>query len=97
MAIAYEALERALAADPSKRKTIDGFTPEQRFFLAFAQIWRTNWRDAALRRSITTNPHSPGTFRAVGPLVNVDEFFTAFGIKEGSPMWRSPAERTKIW
>jgi predicted metalloendopeptidase len=95
--IAYEALERALAADPSKRKTIDGFTPEQRFFLAFAQIWRVNWRDAALRRSITTNPHSPGAFRAVGPLVNVDEFFTAFNIKEGSPMWRPPAERTKIW
>ncbi len=95
--IAYEALERALAADPSKRKTIDGFTPEQRFFLAFAQIWRVNWRDAALRRSITTNPHSPGAFRAVGPLVNVDEFFTAFGIKEGSPMWRYPADRTKIW
>ncbi len=95
--IAYEALERALAADPSKRKNIDGFTPEQRFFLAFAQIWRVNWRDAALRRSITTNPHSPGAFRAVGPLVNLDEFFTAFGIKEGSPMWRSPADRTKIW
>ncbi len=95
--IAYEALQRALAADPSKRKTIDGFTPEQRFFLSFAQIWRVNWRDAALRRSITTNPHSPGAFRAVGPLVNVDEFFTAFGIKEGSPMWRSPADRVKIW
>jgi len=95
--IAYEALQRALAKDPSKRKTIDGFTPEQRFFLSLAQLWRTNWRDAELRRRITVDPHSPGQFRAIGAHVNLQEFYHAFGIKEGAPMWRPPAQRAKIW
>ena len=58
--IAYDALERALAKDPAKRRTIDGFTPEQRFFISFAQIWRTNVRDAEAQRLVTVDPHSPG-------------------------------------
>ena len=95
--IAFEALERALAKDPSKRKSIDGFTPEQRFFLSLAQLWRTNWRDAELRRRITVDPHSPGQFRAIGPHVNLQEFYNAFSIKEGTPMWRAPELRARIW
>jgi putative endopeptidase len=95
--IAYEALERDLARNPSKRKKIDGFTPEQRFYLSFAQVWRVNWREAELRRRITTDPHSPGQFRAIGPESNQQEFFDAFGIKEGAPMWRSPDIRAIIW
>lgn len=95
--IAYEAMERALAKDPSKRKLIDGFTPEQRFFLSIAQLWRTNWRDAELQRRITVDPHSPGQFRAIGAAVNLPEFYEAFGIKEGSPMWRPLEDRAKIW
>jgi putative endopeptidase len=95
--IAYEALQRDLARDPSKRKTIDGFTPEQRFFISFSQIWRTNWREAELRRRITTDPHSPGQFRAIGPPSNVQDFFDAFNIKEGAPMWRAPDVRAVIW
>lgn len=95
--IAYEALQRALAKDPSKRKNIGGFTPEQRFFISFSQIWRVNWREAELRRRITTDPHSPGQFRAVGPSENVQAFYDAFGIKEGSPMWRAPEQRAIIW
>jgi len=95
--IAYEALQRALAKDPVKRKNIDGFTPEQRFFLSLAQLWRTNWREAELRRRITVDPHSPGQFRAIGPHVNLPEFYEAFGIKEGTPMWRTPELRAKIW
>ncbi len=95
--IAYEALERALAKDPSKRKPIDGFTPEQRFFLSIAQLWRTNWREAELQKRITVDPHSPGQFRAIGAAVNLPEFYQAFDIKDGSPMWRSPEERAKIW
>jgi len=51
--IAYEALQRALAKDPSKRKDVDGFTPEQRFFISFAQIWRTNIREAEAQRLVT--------------------------------------------
>lgn len=95
--IAYEALQRALAKDPAKRKLIDGLTPEQRFFLSLAQIWRTNCREAEARRLVTVDPHSPGQFRAVGPHVNVAEFYQAFGIKAGTPMWRAPELRAKIW
>jgi putative endopeptidase len=97
VSIGYDAMERALAKDPSQRKTIDGFTPEQRFFISFSQIWRTNIRDAELRRLITVDPHSPGQFRAVGPIVNFKEFYDAFGIHEGDPMWRAPDLRAKIW
>jgi putative endopeptidase len=95
--IAYDALERVLAKDPAKRKVIDGFTPEQRFFISFAQIWRTNVREAEAQRLVTVDPHSPGQFRAYGPLLNVQEFFDAFGIKPGAPMWRAPELRAVIW
>lgn len=95
--IAYDALQRALAKDPSKRKSIDGFSPEQRFFISFAQIWRTNIRDAEARRRVTVDPHSPGQFRSFGPLVNIQGFYDAFDIKPGDPMWRAPELRAKIW
>jgi len=91
--IAYEALQRALAKDPSRRQVIDGFTPEQRFFISFAQVWR----DAEAQRLITVDPHSPGQFRAYGPLLNVQEFYDAFGIPPGSPMWLAPEQRAVIW
>jgi len=95
--IAYDAMQRALAKDPSKRKDIDGFTPEQRFFISFAQIWRTNIRPAEARRLVTVDPHSPGQFRSYGPLLNFPPFYEAFGIKQGDPMWRAPEARAKIW
>jgi putative endopeptidase len=95
--IAYEALERALAKNPAQRKTIDGFTPEQRFFISFAQIWRTNVREAESQRLVTVDPHSPGQFRSYGPLLNVQMFYDAFDIKPGSPMWRPPEQRAVIW
>ena len=95
--IAYEALQRALAKDPAKRKTIDGFTPEQRFFISFAQIWRTNIRAAEAQRLVTVDPHSPGQFRAYGPLLNVQAFYDAFDIRPGSLMWRPPEQRAIIW
>jgi putative endopeptidase len=95
--IAYEALQRALSKDPAKRKTIDGFTPEQRFFLSLAQLWRVNSREAETRRRIVVDPHSPGQFRAIGSHVNLPEFFKAFDIHEGDPMWRPESQRAKIW
>jgi len=95
--IAYEALERALAKDPAKRKNIDGFTPEQRFFISFAQIWRTNIRDAEAQRLVTVDPHSPGQFRSYGPLLNVQHFYEAFDIQPGTPMWLPPEKRAIIW
>ncbi len=93
--LAYEALERSLVG--KERKLIDGFTPEQRFFLSWAQVWRTNMRENALRQLVATNPHSPGAIRAIGPLVNFQPFYDAFGIKEGDKMWVKPELRAKIW
>ena len=93
--IAFEALQRSLRG--KEQKLIDGFTPEQRFFLSWAQQWRTNFREEALRRQVAVGPHSPGMFRAVGPISNMPEFFEAFSIKEGEPMWRKPEDRVKIW
>ena len=97
ISIAYDALERTLAKHPEQRKLIDGFTPEQRFFLSFSQVWRTNAREAEVRRLVTVDPHSPGQFRAVGPVQNYQQFYDAFGIKPGAPMWRSPELRAQIW
>ena len=95
--IAFEALQRALVQTPLKRKTIDGFTPEQRFFISFAQIWRTNVRDAEAQRLVTVDTHSPAQYRAFGPLLNVPDFYDAFGINPGSPMWQPPEKRAVIW
>jgi len=96
VSIAFEALQRALDRD-GRPGLIDGFTPEQRFFIAWAQGWRTAYREEALRRQLIVGPHAPGQFRAVGPLVNLAEFHAAFGIQPGDPMWLDPAERAKIW
>ena len=95
VSVAYDALQRALAGKP--RTLIDGFTPEQRFFLAYAQARRGNARDEALRLQIRTDPHSPGRFRVNGPLSNMPEFARAFGCKEGDPMVRSASIRARIW
>ncbi len=97
LSIAYEALERDLAADPSKRKTIDGFTPEQRFFISFSQSWASKERDEYLRQSLTTDTHAPDMIRGFAPLLNLQEFYDAFGIKEGAPLWRPKAIRAVIW
>lgn len=93
--IAYAALQKALADQP--RTPIDGFTPEQRFFLSWATIWRNNIRPENLRMRVMTDPHSPGEFRANGPLTNLDEFAAAFGVPEGAAMRRARAERVNIW
>jgi putative endopeptidase len=77
--IAHVALQKALRDKPEAGK-IDGFTPEQRFFLAYAQIWRGKMRPEAQRLRLLTDPHSPGRFRVLGPLFNMPEFFEAFGV-----------------
>jgi putative endopeptidase len=97
LSIAYEALERALAKDPAKRKMIDGFTPEQRFFLSAAQVWKANIREPLLKQLITANPHSPPAYRVLGPITNLPEFYEAFQIKTNAAMFRAPEQRVKIW
>ncbi|HEY8711748.1 MAG TPA: M13-type metalloendopeptidase, partial [Thermoanaerobaculia bacterium] len=76
---------------------IDGFTGDQRVFLAWAQVWRTLQRDDALRQQIMTNPHSPGAVRAFAPLRNVDAWYEAFGVKEGDKEYVKPEDRVRIW
>jgi predicted metalloendopeptidase len=94
--IAYMALQKAIAKKGPQPK-IDGFTPEQRFFLGFAQIWRNNQRDEDLKLRLNTDPHSPGRFRTIGPLSNLVEFQKAFEIPDGSPMIRPADQRVNIW
>ena len=76
---------------------IEGFTPEQRFFLGYAETWRTLTRDEALRLRAVTDPHSPAKFRVNGPLSNLPEFYEAFGCKDGDPMKRPEKDRPAIW
>jgi putative endopeptidase len=95
--LAYTALQKALAKKGGTPQKIDGFTPEQRFFLGFAQIWRNNQRDEDLKLQVNTNPHSPGRFRTIGPLSNLPEFQKAFNIPDGSPMIRPADQRVNIW
>lgn len=94
--IAYAALEKTLS-EKGRPGLIDGFTPEQRFFLGWAQIWRQNTRPEAARVRINVDPHSPGIWRVNGPLSNMPQFAAAFGCKAGDPMVRADSLRPVIW
>jgi putative endopeptidase len=93
---AYDALQRALQRN-GRPGLIDGFTPEQRFFLSYAQAWRSQTRPEALRNRVTTDPHAPEVWRVNGPLSNMPQFAAAFGCKPGDPMVRSAASIPQIW
>jgi putative endopeptidase len=95
LAQAYRAYKISLHG--KEAPVIDGFTGDQRFFLGYAQIWRTKFRDAALRNQLLTNPHSPGPARAFVPLTNNDAFMKAFNVQPGDKMYRAPDDRVKIW
>ena len=96
VAVALDGLEMYLA-DQGSPGEIQSFTPEQRFFISWATIWRTKYRDETLRTQIMTDPHSPGMYRATGPIVNVDGFYRAFNIEEGDPMYKADTARVYIW
>ncbi|WP_452225623.1 M13 family metallopeptidase [Lacinutrix chionoecetis] len=93
---AYDALQLSFKEN-GRPENIDGFTPEQRFFMSWATVWRTKMRDDALKTRIKTDPHSPGMNRAVQPLLNIDAFYEAFDIKEGDKMYIAPEDRVRIW
>jgi putative endopeptidase len=95
LAQAYRAYRISLGG--KEAPVIGGFTGDQRFFIGFAQIWRTKFRDESLRNQLLTNPHSPGMYRAFVPLVNNDAFQRSFDIKAGDKMWLPPEDRVKIW
>jgi len=95
LAQAYRAYHISLGGKPAP--VIGGYTGDQRFFMGYAQIWRTKFREAALRRQLLSDPHSPGMARAYVPLVNNDAFEKAFDVKAGDKMYVAPEERVKIW
>jgi putative endopeptidase len=92
----YDALEAALARD-GRPGLIDGFTPEQRYFIGFAQSWRQHDRPAQLRSRVTIDPHSPAKWRVIGPLSDDPDFARTFGCKPGDPMVQSPDVVPRIW
>ncbi|OGX83358.1 peptidase M13 [Hymenobacter lapidarius] len=99
LTVVYGALQKQLQQryGNGPRPKYDGFTPEQRYFLSWAQLRRTNIRPEALRQQILTDPHSPGQYRTIGPLMNMPQFQAAFGCKEGDKMIRSTTDRAVIW
>jgi putative endopeptidase len=95
LSIAYEAFTKTQQFKEGKK--IDGFTPAQRFFLNWAQVWRSNTLPRTAAQLILTDPHSPGNYRANAPLTNIDAWYEAFDIKEGDKMFKPADKRTRIW
>jgi putative endopeptidase len=95
LTVSYDAYMLSLKG--KEKKKINGFTPEQRFFIGFAQVWRGNARPEFLRQQVVTDPHSPARFRVLGPLSNMPQFYEAFGVQKGDGMYRDDSVRVKIW
>jgi putative endopeptidase len=93
--IAYDAFKMTPEGHDSTK--IDGFTPDQRFFLSIARIWRVKTRDAFLRMYVNTNPHSPAMWRVNGPLMSSPAFYKAFNVQPGDQNYKPEDERIKIW
>ncbi|MBU8976027.1 M13 family metallopeptidase [Lysobacter sp. MMG2] len=95
ISMAYTAYRLSLHGKPAS--VIDGLTGDQRFFLAFGQIWKGKYRDEALLNQVKTNPHSPGMYRANGPVRNFDPWYQAFDVKPGDALYLPPEQRVRIW
>lgn len=95
LAIAYQAFK--LTPQGKGDQKIDGFTPDQRFFLSFAQVWRIKTRDESMRVRLKTDPHSPEMFRVNGPVYSMDAFYKAFNIPATAKMYVAPANRVGVW
>ena len=95
IAIAYDAFKMTKQGQDTTK--IDGFTPDQRFFLSFAQGWRSKYKEEVIRQYINIDPHSPAIHRVNGPLMQFTPFYNAFGVKEGDKMFVSEKDRIKIW
>jgi putative endopeptidase len=95
IAIAYEAFK--LTEQGKGNTKIDGLTPDQRFFMSFAQIWRIKNRDETMKVRLTTDPHSPEQFRINGPLRNFEPFYKAYNVTEKNKMYLAPEKRANVW
>jgi putative endopeptidase len=95
LTVAYDAY--MISIKGKKQIKIAGFTPEQRFFLGFGQVWRGHAREEYLRNQVVTDPHSPQQFRVFGTLRNMPSFYEAFGVKKGDKMWLNESDQVKIW
>jgi putative endopeptidase len=95
IAIAYKAYKLSLKG--KQAPVIDGLTGDQRFYMGFAQVWRMKMREAEQIQRLKTDPHSPGQFRANGPMRNQPGFYDAFGIKPGDKMYLAPKDRVIMW
>lgn len=95
MNVAYEAFK--MTEQGLRNEKIDGFTPDQRFFLAWAQVWRGNILPETAAQLIKTDPHSPGPYRTIGPLVNMDAWYKAFDVQPGDKLYKKPEDRIRIW
>jgi predicted metalloendopeptidase len=93
---AYDGLQIYLKANGNPG-LIDGFSPEQRFFISWATIWRSKMRDEAIKNQVKTDSHSPGMYRAYVPLQNVEAFYKVFNIQPQNGMYLAPDKRVKIW
>ena len=98
LTVAYDAYRKHVAkVDGGKAKVIDGFTGDQRFFMAWSQLWRDYTTPDMARQNILNDPHSPGAFRANGPVRNVDVWYDTFGVAPDSPMFIPKDKRVRIW
>ncbi len=94
--VAFDGLQMYLK-DKGTYGNIDGYTPQQRFFLSWATIWRTKATEEALVNQVKTDPHSPGFYRSFGPIINIDAFHDAFKTKPGDKLYKAPKDRIRIW
>ena len=95
--IAFRALQNVLKENPAAGKTIDGFTPEQRFFLSWANVWAGNARPEFIDRQIKTDPHSPAEARVNAALPQIDAWYKAFNVKKGDKLFLDKKKRAHIW
>lgn len=96
LAMSYHALSLASGATVDTDK-INGFTPQQRFFISWATLWRSKTRPEVMRQKLLTETHAPGEYRVNGPLSNFTPFYDAFDVHKGDKMWRDSENRVKIW
>jgi putative endopeptidase len=93
--IAYQAFKKTKQGQSNRK--IDGFTPDQRFFLAYAQVWRSMIRPEAAAQRILTDSHSPDKHRVNAPITNIDAWYAAFDVKPGDKLYKAPADRIRVW